>query len=94
MSEMLTERKIKNRLRRQRQDATFDYFYNMTECVEKMLTEEERHEFREWDGKRPQGVPTSAWPGFEKHIGLPPWSKEKTAVLSPKLVSIRQGRLR
>jgi hypothetical protein len=92
MPEMLTKRKIMNRLRKERQEASLEYSLNMNECVEKMLSEDERREFLRWDYDRPPGVPTSAWPGFERHIGLPPWSKAKRSVRSPRLVSISEGR--
>jgi hypothetical protein len=47
----------------------------MLECVENLLPDE-KAELEEWDHRMVTGdgrFATSDWPGFEKHIGLPPW---------------------
>lgn len=48
------------------------WFGGMLECVEN-LSPEERAEFERWDRERPPGVGSSDWPGFAKHLPIPPW---------------------
>jgi len=48
------------------------WFGKMLECVER-LSPEERAEFDQWDRQRPEGVATSDWPGFAKHLPARPW---------------------
>jgi hypothetical protein len=38
----------------------------------KTLSRFEKREFLKWDRKRPDGVKTSDWPGFNKYIGKRP----------------------
>jgi len=47
------------------------WFGKMIICLES-LRPEERAAFDKWDQERPEGVRTSDWPGFEKHIGKRP----------------------
>lgn len=48
-----------------------DWYVEMQACIE-TLPREELAIFEKWDKKRPQGVRTSDWPGFEKYIGKRP----------------------
>jgi hypothetical protein len=85
----MTARAILLRERRAFHEASIDWYGNMLVCVDQMLTPEERAEFDEWDLNRPDGVPTSDWPGFVKHIGPPPYKGRRAR---PKLVSISAAR--
>jgi hypothetical protein len=81
----MTARAIQMRERTAFRKASIDWYGNMLVCVDQMLTPEERTEFEEWDFNRPDGVPTSDWPGFERHIGSPPYKSRRAR---PKLVGI------
>jgi hypothetical protein len=47
------------------------WYGKMLECVEK-LPPGERAAFDIWDRERPDGVATSAWPGFTKYLPARP----------------------
>lgn len=48
---------------------------NMFQSYSK-LSETEKASFHEWDASRPEGVPTSDWPGWEKYVGKRPYRKK------------------
>ena len=48
-----------------------DWYVEMQACIE-TLPRDERVAFEAWNKKRPHGVRTSDWPGFERHIGRRP----------------------
>ena len=49
-----------------------DWYGEMIECVDN-LPPDERAAFDNWDRERPEGVATSDWPGFAKHLRAAPW---------------------
>lgn len=64
--------------RKQKRDAYLEWMGKMVECVEN-LPPDERAEFDQWDLQRPEGVGTSNWPGFEKHLPPRPWDHKPVA---------------
>ena len=54
--------------------AILDWFDCMVNAVAN-LSEQELKDFIEWDGGRPPGTRTSAWPGFIVKIGMKPGTR-------------------
>lgn len=59
------------------------YFEALIHCYRTRLTDEERRAYDEWESESlwkasSETYPgTSAWPGWQKYIGPPPWEKVK-----------------
>ncbi len=52
-----------------------EWYRKLVHAYEHVLTEEEKDALHEWERQHLDGttVGTSDWPGWKKHIGLPPW---------------------
>lgn len=63
-----------------RQKLCLDWFGRMVEATQR-LTPEEREDLAAWDRSMVtgEGIATSAWPGWSKHIGPPPWQEQPRA---------------
>ena len=57
-------------------EKTIEWFRSMVKVYKEVLTPEEKADLHEWEKEnlgRPKGLSTTEWPGWEKHIGSPPW---------------------
>jgi hypothetical protein len=54
-----------------------EWYQRMHNAYKEQLTPEEKSKLHEWEEENlgREEFSTSDWPGWEKHIGLPPWRK-------------------
>ncbi len=54
-----------------------EWYRKMINAYDELLTSEEKAKLLEWEKENlgREEIGTSDWPGWEKHIGLPPWQK-------------------
>jgi len=52
-----------------------EWYRKLVDAYKNLLTSEEKAQLHEWEKEHlgSGNIATSDWPGWEKHIGLPPW---------------------
>lgn len=55
-----------------------EWYRKLVDAYDRLLSPEEKVQLHEWEKEHlgDGNLATSDWPGWERHIGLPPWRVE------------------